>query len=285
MEKQATRFGEDFCLTLITDDAVLAAHADGAGVNRIGIDLEYVGKAERQTSQDARLSRHNWDDLSRISKCLSRADLFVRINPIHAGTEAEIETVLELGAKVLMLPNFRSAGEAGTFVRAVRGRARVSVLVEMAPAVVRIREILDVPGIDEVMIGLNDLHLQCGVANHFEVLGSPLVDMLASEVLRKGLPLSIGGVGRVGDTAQPIPTDLVYAQYPRLRATGAWLARSFANTALPPGDFQSSILALRNRLSEWASSPAEDLERARVELSRHAAQWRPALSRASHSIA
>jgi len=285
MKTPAARFGEEFCLTLITNDAVLAANADRAGVNLIGVDLEYLGKAERQPNQGTRLSRHNWDDLSRISGSLHQAGLFVRINPIHAGTDVEIETALELGAKVLMLPNFRSANEAATFVRAVRGRARASILIEMAPAVVRIREILDVPGIDEVMIGLNDLHLQFGVANHFQVLASPLIDMLSAEVQRKGLPLAIGGVGRVGDTTMPVPTDLVYAQYPRLGATGAWLARSFANTVLSPGDFQPAILALRKRLNEWAASPAEDLERARTELARHAAEWRPALSRASHSIA
>jgi len=285
MEKRTARFGDNFCLTLITNDAELAAHADGAGVNRIGIDLEYLGKAERQPSVDARLSRHNMDDVSKISQALRRADLFVRINPIHVGTEAEIETALELGAKVLMLPNFRSADEASTFVRAVRGRARVSVLVETAPAMVRIREILDAPGIDEVMIGLNDLHLQCGVGNHFEVLASPLMDMLAAEVRRKGLPLAVGGVGRVGDSSMPVPTDLVFAQYPRLDATGAWLARSFTSTNLSPGDFRAAVLALRHRLNEWADSPADETERARAELARHAARWRPALNRASHSIA
>jgi hypothetical protein len=279
-----TSFGDHFCLTLITNDAELAADADRAGVNRIGVDLEYLGKAERQPGPGTRLSRHDWDDLSRILPGVQHADLFVRINPIHTGTEAEIETALELGAKVLMLPSFRTAGEAATFARAVRGRAQVSILVEMAPAVVRIREILDVAGIDEVMIGLNDLHLQLGVANHFEVLASPLIDMLAAEVRRKGLALSIGGVGRVRDISMPIPTDLVHAQYPRLGATGAWLARSFAN-ALPPDDLGAEVLALRNRLSEWAGSPAEDLERARAELARHAAAWRPALSLASHSIA
>jgi hypothetical protein len=280
-----TLFGDSFCLTLITNDAGLAANADRAGVNRIGIDLEYLGKVERQPNPDTRLSRHDWDDLSRISGCVQQADLFVRINPIHAGTEAEIETALELGAKALMLPSFRTAGEAATFVRAVRGRARASILVEMAPAVVRNREILDVPGVDEVMIGLNDLHLQCAVANHFEVLASPLLDMLAAEVLRKGLPLAIGGVGRVGDTAMPIPTDLVYAQYPRLGATGAWVARSFTDAVLSPDGLQAAILALRKRLNEWAAAPIEDLERARVELARCAARWRPASRRASHSIA
>ena len=134
------------------------------------------------------------------------------------------------------------------------------------------------PGIDEVMIGLNDLHLQFGVANHFEVLASPLIDMMAAEVLRKGLPLAIGGVGRVGDTAMPVPTDLVYGQYPRLHATGAWLARSFTDGMPSSSDFATAVLALRRRLSEWAASPTETLERARGQLARYAAEWRQASS-------
>jgi hypothetical protein len=283
MEKQTAGFGEDFCLTLVTNDARLAADADQAGVNRVGIDLEYLGKAERQAGHDTRLSVHSWDDLSSISRCLHDADLFVRTNPIHAGTEVEIETALELGAGVLMLPAFRTAEEAAAFVRAVRGRARVVVLVELAPAVARIREILDVGGIDEVMIGLNDLSLQLGVANPFEVMASPLVDMLAAEALRKGLPFAVGGVGRVGDTTMPVPTELVHAQYQRLGATGAWIARSFTNAAPAVCDFREAVLALRNCLDEWAASPAEDLERARAELARRAAGWQPT-SRPSRSM-
>jgi hypothetical protein len=275
MDRLTDRFGQEFCLTMITNDVGLAADADRAGVNRVGIDLEFLGKTERQRGSGARLSQHDWDDMSRIAPCLNHADLFVRINPGHSGTAAEIETALALGAEVLMLPSFRTTAEVATFVRIVRGRARVSILVEMAPAAVRIREILDVRGIDEVMLGLNDLHLQFGVANQFEVLASPLLDMLAGEVLRKGIPLAVGGVGRVGDTALPVPTDLVHAQYPRLRATGAWLARSFGNANLSSDQFDAAIVALRNRLNDWAASAEEDLERARVQLARHAAGWRP----------
>ena len=47
---------------------------------------------------------------------------FVRpINPIHAGTEQEVETALGTRRKVLMLPNFRSADEAAAFSAQVRG--------------------------------------------------------------------------------------------------------------------------------------------------------------------
>ncbi len=277
-------FGQSFCLTLLTDDPGLAGAADRAGVNRIGIDLEYLGKSERQAGFDTRLEHHDWDDLRRLAAVIRHADLFVRVNPIHPGTEAEIETALELGARVLMLPAFSTAGEVDIFLRAIRRRAYSIVLLEMAPAVVRIREILEVPGIDEVMLGLNDLRLQMGVANHFEVLASPLTDMLAHEVHRKGLPLSIGGVARVGDRRMPVPTDLVHAQYPRLGATGAWIARSFTKS-VPPADLSEAILALRKRLSEWDAASPEQLESARAELARCAAEWRRTSDRPRSAIA
>ena len=47
METLNSRFGEEFRLTLITNDVQLAATADQAGVNRVGIDLEYLGKSEQ----------------------------------------------------------------------------------------------------------------------------------------------------------------------------------------------------------------------------------------------
>jgi citrate lyase beta subunit len=274
METRAARFGEAFRLTLITNEPQLAADADRVGVNRVGIDLECMGKAARQAGCDTRLSGHGWEDLARIAPVVRNAELFVRINPIHAHTAREIETALELGARVLMLPSFRTADEVSEFIRIVGRRARVMILVELAPAVTRIREILAVPGIDEVMIGLNDLRLELGVANHFEVLASPLIDMLAAEVRRKGLPLGIGGVGRVDDASLPVPSDLVHAQYPRLGASGAWIARSFFKTQNRNVDFGRQVQAIRKRLNDWAQAPPDVLERAREDLARLAAAWR-----------
>src|SRR5947199_48978 len=147
MKTPAPGFGAKFRLTLLTKDAALASVADRAGVNRIGVDLERLGKAERQAGHDTRISTHTWHDLSVIETSISRADLFVRINPIHPGTAGEVEKAVELGASVIMLPSFQSAEEVSIFTAAVRGRAHAVILVELAPAVTRIREILDVPGI------------------------------------------------------------------------------------------------------------------------------------------
>src|SRR5690606_24090581 len=132
-----------------------------------GVDLEYLGKAEGQRGRDTRISRHGWRDLEIVRGAAGRAEMFDRISPGHPGTRDEIEIALSGGATVLMLPNFESAAEVARFADAVRRRARVVILVERAAAVARIREILDVGGVDEVMLGLNDLHLEFRLANHF----------------------------------------------------------------------------------------------------------------------
>jgi len=204
---------------------------------------------------------------------LRRAKAFARLNPLHEGTEAEIETALSCGAKVLMLPFFRGREEVERFVALVRGRAEVMCLVETASSFVRMREILGVRGVEEVMIGLNDLRLQLGVANHFEVLASPIMDGICAVMRRDGRPFSVGGVARAGDAGMPIPSELVYAQYPRLGASGGLLTRGFVN-GLPLSDVPVAVATLRQRLSAWALEDPGALEAARAELERRAAAWR-----------
>jgi hypothetical protein len=266
-------FGDAFRLTLITDDPVLAANADRAGVDRIGPDLEQFGKIERQAGLNTRLSQHTIEDVAKVGRALERARLFVRVNPINASTAAEVDSAIARGARLLMLPFFRTVDEVETFVRLVDGRASVMLLVETAAAVVRLREILAVPGISEIMVGLNDLHLELAVNNHFEVLASPVLDAIAREVHNARLPFSVGGVGRPDDASLPIPAELVFAQFPRLGATGAWLSRSFLRDVPADWDFGKAVAALRQRLTEWAHATPAELQRAQTELARRASAW------------
>ena len=198
----------------------------------------------------------------------------MRVNPLNAGTAAEVDAVLCHGAQVLMLPYFRTAAEVETFVRLVDGRASVMILVETASALVRIREILAVPGVQEVMVGLNDLRLELGVRNHFDVLVSPLMDAVANEVRAAKRPFSIGGVARVDDVSLPVSPDLILAQYARLGATGAWISRSFFENVPAEWDFGIAVASVRRRLTEWASASPEAWTRARDELAEHARGWR-----------
>ena len=135
-------FGAEFQLTLLTADVETAAAADAAGVQRIGVDLEFRGKAERQTSFDNRISQHTVQDLRRIKDAVRTADLFVRINPLHAGTAEEIDLVLEAGARWVMLPYFRQVSEVEQFIDLLGGRASAAILIETSTALLRIRRIL-----------------------------------------------------------------------------------------------------------------------------------------------
>lgn len=263
-------FGAQFRLTLVTGDRSLAAQADAGGVDRIGVDLERMGKAMRQAGARARLSMHSVGDLSAIARVIRRASPFVRINPFHDGTTAEVEQVLAAGAGVIMLPLFETAAVAERFVRLVDRRARTILLVETGPALVRAREIFSVGGVSEAMLGLNDLRLALGISSHFEVLTSPLATMLAEEAARAGLPLSAGGVARPHDQGLPVAPDLVLAQYPRLGLSGAWLSRSFVARTSAAATLADGVVSIRRRLDDWAKASPEALEAARTGLAQAA---------------
>jgi GNAT superfamily N-acetyltransferase len=259
-------FGESFRLTLLTTDPELAEEADIVGVHQIGVDLERLGKRDRQQSSHARISDHSVEDLANVVGRLSRAKAFVRVNPLNPALPAEIDAVVAAGAKAIMLPFFEGPREVAKFVSLVAGRADALILVETAPALARIREILAVGGIAEMTIGLTDLHQSLGLANRFELLASPLLEMAADEARKAGIVFSVGGLGRPDQAYLPVPADLVIAQYPRIGATGAWLSRSFFE-AWPEGRTLAEELGvLRRRLTEWSVAGAEKMEDARLSL-------------------
>ena len=95
-------------LMYITNDENVAKIADKHGVDRIFVDLEQIGKQERQGGMDTVQSKHTLDDVKKIKKCLNNSELFVRSNPIYQNSKEEIDTIVENGADVIMLPYFKT---------------------------------------------------------------------------------------------------------------------------------------------------------------------------------
>ncbi len=250
-------------LTFWTSDPAAAHAADAAGVDRIGVDLDRLGKAERQAGLGSWMSPHTLEDLERLRPVVARARLFARINPLHDATANEVEGALEAGAQVLMLPMFRSAGDVARFVELVAGRARVVALLETAEAVAGIDAVVRVPGLDELHIGVNDLALSLGLRTRFDVFLNPAAERVSKAAAGAGLPLGIGGIGRPSDTSLPIPPDLVYAQYPRLGATAALISRSFLVDGC---DLRLELQHARDRIAWWGGRSPEKLEQARHDL-------------------
>ena len=271
LQLRRLRAGADFALTLWTNDPRLAARADAAGVDRVGVDLERLGKPERQAGLGTWISGHEESDLPALAAELSRACLFARTDPLHDGTPAQVERLLAAGVEVLMVPMFRTADEVARYTDVVAGRAHVVLLLETAEAAERIESIVAVEGVDEVHLGLNDLTLALGLANRFAVLATELAARVAEAVTGAGVRFGAGGIGRVGDDGLPIPTDLVYAQYPRLGATAALISRAFLAPDPERLDLAAEVARSRARLAEWAKRPRAELEAARAELSERAA--------------
>jgi hypothetical protein len=260
--------GDDFRFTLFTNDPALAAEADGAGVNRVGPDLERLRKIERQGGMGKWISDHTEEELPAVFAKLRRASHFVRCNPPHTGLADEIDRLIALGAQTIMLPHFHTADQAEDFVRAVNDRARTVLLVETVSSAMKVAQLCRIEGVDEIHFGLNDLSLDLRVNNQFSVLCSTFLEDACAVLTECAFPFAVGGIGRALDVTLPVPSELVYAQYPRLGATGALLSRVFFNN-LQIAQLEQEIIKARERLNYWSRQPASRLLAARKELQAH----------------
>lgn len=260
-------YGTDFRFTLFTNDPLQAAWADKSGITRAGPDLEIMDKHLRQDANKTWISDHQIEEIPDVYRRLSPEKRFVRCNPIHRHSGAELERLIELGAKTIMLPYFISFDQVETFISLLDGRATPLLLVETAASAEFLDRLVTLTEVQEIHLGLNDLHLTLGMKNHFELLCSPLMEELCMLLKQSGKQFGFGGVGRAMDDSLLIPSDLVYAQYPRLGATGALVSRVFTKD-LPPEKLPQEIERARQRLTYWSVQPSEKLHDMHEQLSR-----------------
>jgi len=214
-------------LMYITNKPDVARIAQSAGVDRIWIDLEVLGKEERQGHMDSVKSHHCIEDIARIRPLLIQSELLVRVNPINPNSKDEINCVIENGADIVMLPMFKTTEEVQFFIDCIDGRAQTLLLLETKEAVEKVDKILSVDGIDEVHIGLNDLHLVYKMKFMFELLADGTVGWLCTKFKAKGIPYGFGGIARLGYGI--LPAEYVIAEHYRLGSSMAILSRSFCN--------------------------------------------------------
>ncbi|MBR7160663.1 MAG: aldolase [Clostridia bacterium] len=223
-------------LMYITNSPSIAQIAENAGVDRIFVDMEYIGKYARQGGMDTVQSHHTIEDIRRVKSVLTSSEVMARINPIHEATSEysssseEIDSAIEAGADILMLPYFKTANEVEKFVRLVDGRAKTLPLLETPEAVECIDDILSIRGIDSIHIGLNDLSLGYGLKFMFQLLTDGTVEKLCGKFEDKGISYGFGGIASMGKGM--LPAEKIIAEHYRLGSTCAILSRSFCNTSI-----------------------------------------------------
>ena len=252
-------------LLFITNNSEVALAAEKAGVDRIWIDMETLGKELRQKNLNTVKSKHTVEDIRKLAPLLSSSELLVRVDPWNPGSERQINEVIEAGADIIMLPYWKSSDEVRDFISCVNGRCRTLLLLETKEAAECLDRVLDIPGIDEFHIGLNDLRISYGYKDMFEPFGNGMLDELSEKIRNAGIPFGIGGIGQFGLGLSPSPEELIAEHY-RLGSTAVILSRTFCN-AEKLGDIRLIEETLTRNVNilreteQWAAQLDEEAQR------------------------
>ena len=220
-------------LMYITNRTEIAQIAESSGVDRIFVDMEYIGKASRQGGMDSVKNHHTVEDIEAIKNAVETAEVLVRVNPIHDATDEygssqeEIDATVRAGADIIMLPFIQSVDEVKSFIELVDSRAKTMLLIETPASAEALDEILEIPGIDEIYIGLNDLSLGYNKKFMFELLADGTVETLCLKCKLKGIPYGFGGIASLGNGT--LPSEYIIREHYRLGSSSAILSRSFCN--------------------------------------------------------
>lgn len=221
-------------LMYITNKPWVAKVAEEAGVDWIFLDMEFIGKDARQGGLDTVQNHHTVEDVQNIKAAVKKAKVLVRVNPIHEAlpdypsSKEEIDATIKAGADIIMLPFFKTVEEVKHFISYVDERAKTLLLVETVEAANLIDEILEVPGVDMIHIGLNDMHLELGMKFMFELLADGTVEKLGNKIKAKGIPFGFGGIATLDGGA--LPGSMVLKEHVRLGSSMVIVSRSFCNT-------------------------------------------------------
>jgi hypothetical protein len=164
---------------------------------------------------------------------------------------------------MVMLPMFRTAAELGGFSRLVAGRTPIVALLETADALACVDEWVTTPGLHEVFVGLNDLHLSLGCRFMFEPLARGHVDRVAVAARRQGLRLGFGGIARLDEGL--LPGRDVLAEHLRLGSQAVILSRTFRGDD-PAAALASGVASLRQAEQALAARTPQQVEADRVRI-------------------
>lgn len=237
----------------ITNRPDFAAFAVECGVPRIMVDLESLGKLERQGGLGTFISDHLPQDVATVRAAAPRAHLIVRINPWHDASRDEIEQVLGDGADSVMLPMFDHPAPLRACAEAIAGRARLIALLETRGALHTLEAWADQPGLAEIYVGLNDLHRQLGCRFMFEPLADGTVDGVARAAHARDLRFGFGGIARLDEGL--LPGRVVLAEHLRLGSQSVILSRTFNREMFedPDSDWRAMYREQLRRLAHCES--------------------------------
>ena len=264
-------------LMYITKRPEIARIAEESGIDMIFVDMEFIGKDSRQGGLDTVQNHHTVEDVANIKASIKNAEVLVRVNPLHPelntargaaidypSSRDEIESVLKAGADIVMLPFFKTIEEVREFIGYIDNRAKTCLLVETPEAAALLEQIVKVPGIDMIHIGLNDMHLALKMKFMFQLLTDGSVDKWTTIIRQKGIIYGFGGLASLDGGA--VPGRMILKEHYRVGSQMVIVSRAFCNTDLVTDlsevrrIFNTGIADIRALETKIKSMSAEDLE-------------------------
>jgi hypothetical protein len=251
---------------LISNDIDICDYAYDSGVDYIMIDLEVLGKVDRQKNFNMVQNYHSVNDIEIFRKKFPTKKLIVRSNSPKYHDLSEIDQILSFSPDFLMIPFFDKYSEIEKIVEKVRGTTtQIIPLFETASSLFRLHDFVDKNTINNYYIGLNDLRLTIGYDFLFESVSNDLIDY-ASKIIFKNLnnKFGFGGISRIG--SGDLPAELVLSEHVRLKSSYIILSRAFHSNSTSYKEMKSNIdlpleiRKLREKELEFSSQSIDVLE-------------------------
>ena len=132
-------------LFYITNNILEAQIVDKLDIDWIFIDLETIGKKERQVGRNTVISNHLISDVQKIRSVINNTKILLRCNPIGTHSKKEIEEINNTsGIDMVMLPFFKTPSEVKMFIDLLdTSKVEPSLLIETTSAIENLNAILN----------------------------------------------------------------------------------------------------------------------------------------------
>ena len=208
-----------------TNDCIIASSLDILNsVDTIFVDLEILGKFDRQGHTNGLISNHTFEDIKNLRNCLQSTCLGARIDPLNSNSEYQINKCIEYGVDVIMLPMFSTVEEVQKVISFINKRVSLDLLFE-TPASLEIIDFIPKESIRKIHFGINDLALAYSFKSMFNCLFFKGLENAAMKCMQKGYEFGIGGIGALG--SKPINPELIFSKLIMMKSSRVILSRSF----------------------------------------------------------
>jgi hypothetical protein len=211
------------------------------------VDLETIGKNERQLGRNAVINHHDVSDVLKIKNLNLNSKLICRVNPFYEGSFNEISLAINNGADYIMIPMIENISAYKKILDMISGRCKVIPLIETPYSLMKVAEIIDYFPIDQIHFGLNDLRIGFKMHNLFEILFSNFFQNVIDEVKNKVQTIGIGGIGSPLYQQQVYP-ELVIKQIKCIGGNSIIMSRSFFQEGYIKKDILEALIILDQAL-------------------------------------